>query len=420
VEFRSATGRSCTACWCYHMVETAAQLAARVSDPEQSWSVPTRHVVNCITAAGLDLIAAATRDGSLVVYRIFELDTRHCCQPQRLSTHQLEHAAICMAADDASSSLFLGVGGADIARLELIATTGTISRDVTAQEMPLMTHGRGAVTALAAVTGLLYSAGNDLTIRLWDTRTRVALAVLASNVAPPPTSLCVPADTELLLSTQSAGAGAISLWQLPPLLSGGSGGKSVLREWCIAPVISAVAGLSASRGAAAAKAAARADTVGGGDALDCKHTFPLGANQVHSITAAAGGAAAISASLTGEVQVWDLERLRETKELSFSALGHRESIRAVALIGDALVTAASDRTLRVARCPRKDGHHPSSDARPLSPRGDYTRGGAFDLRAGAHGELSEAGGTAAEVEAMLRGLEDATNELSNSHRRRFL
>ena len=48
--------------------------------------------------------------------------------------------------------------------------------------------------------------------------------------------------------------------------------------------------------------------------VECLHTFALADNRVHACAQAAGGVAAISASQTGEVQVWDLEK----KELALS------------------------------------------------------------------------------------------------------
>ena len=157
--------------------------------------------------------------------------------PRMLSSLKLSRAAICIACDAASSHAFVGTGSRDIERLgsrgDWHAGGEQSRRRWPADKADR--HVRGAVTALAAANGTLYSAGNDGTIRMWDCRSCAALGVLASDVTVP-CSLAVQAEGGLIVSASHDGGGAISVWRVPTLIASASG----LRERCLAPVASAL------------------------------------------------------------------------------------------------------------------------------------------------------------------------------------
>ena len=181
---------------------------------------------------------------------------------------------------------------------------------------------------------------------------------------------------------------------------------------------------------------------GGGDAAggvsfggeaECLHTFPLGSNQVHSASLAPGGLAAISASHTGELQCWcvDVASPSEVQSWTYKHLGHTEPIRALAMLGDIIVTASSDRTLRVARCAETahGGEHGRQRRGSLfgglgglaglggSPNGSPAgaRRGSVQADAGAAQAAAQAKADAdrRSVEEMLRGVEDAADALND-------
>ena len=395
---------------------SAVELAARVARPEKVFSLPLpRATITVLAGCGTDMVVAGSRDALLLL-----IDLSGAQQPPRLRcSYALERPAMALAADvnevgSGPSHLFVSTGSNAIERLVLSGVEITAPDD----DLPaqLVGHGRGAVTALAASNGLLCSTGNDMTIRLWDGHACVALALLASGVAGPPCSLSISSDARLLLSASHAGAGAISVWQLPTLLAAASSGGS--RDRCLAPVVSAfLGGLARVSGNLKGADEGVRHGGGGGDvsvggSLECLHTFALGSNQVHAGCLAAGGAAAISASHTGELQCWDVERPREVQAWTFKHLGHTEPIRALALVGDALVTASSDRSLRVARCSVAAGAAGSKEDQRWAT-GPFAHphgmdGSAEAATADAHGRAEGDGS----VEDFLRGVEDAADALA--------
>ena len=68
--------------------------------------------------------------------------------------------------------------------------------------LQLTGHSR-AVTALAVSDGLVYSASNDMTVRLWEEATGRPVATLAKEVDPP-SSLSVLRST-ILTATHTSG-----------------------------------------------------------------------------------------------------------------------------------------------------------------------------------------------------------------------
>lgn len=425
--------------------DQATSIAARISNPAQFWSVPIRGPVTCLVACGGESssVLVAFSDGTLNVFEVYHATSA----PRMLSSLKLSRAAICIACDAASSHAFVGTGSRDIERLGLDVEIGMLAEsnpDDDGLPIKLIGHVRGAVTALAAANGTLYSAGNDGTIRMWDCRSCAALGVLASDVTVP-CSLAVQAEGGLIVSASHDGGGAISVWRVPTLIASASG----LRERCLAPVASALgkamvnvmkgigrrggdgtggssqhggslfgagAGGGLKSAAASEEAAARESASGGmgGGALECVHTFTLGGtDQVHTIVLAPGGVAALSASHTGGILCWDLERMRHTPRngqvdgWEHEHFGHRQPIRGLAMLGDALVTAANDRMLHVARCP------PVEVTEGETTPGDSLHGGRFGATSA---EWSQGGGRGGgeDIESVLRGIESAADELETA------
>ena len=424
------------------------ELAARVASPAAVFSLPLpRATITVLAACGSDAVLAASRDAMLLVIELFS-----AMEPPKVRCqYQLQRAAFALAADSDSSGtalIFVGTGSHEIERFVLRGTSIAPPSDGTPPM--LVGHGRGAVTALAANNGLLCSAGNDMTLRLWDGRAGVALALLASGVEPP-VSLSLLSEYSLLLSASNAGAGAISVWRLPSLFAAASSSGGV-RELCIAPVVSAMLGGVARATSllnGGANAALRGDSrhgggggggtdampsLGGGS-MECLHTFALGTNRVHAVCLAPGGLAALSASHTGELQCWGwtalLEAPCEVQQWTYKHLGHTEPIRALTLVGDTVVTASSDRTLRVARCAGNGGGERGRQRRSsifggigglggLAPAGspspspEAARRGSVGAGAFATGSAkTDADAERRQsVEDMLRGVEDAADALS--------
>ena len=415
----------------------AAALAARLASPDRrEFSLPLpRATVTVLTQCGHDVVAAGSRDGLLMLIDLCQDGPKRRCVYEKL-----ERPAVALAADwddgGGPSHLFVSTGSSDIERLVVDADIAA-----PADELPerLVGHSRGAVTALAANDGLLCSAGNDMTVRLWDSRACVALALLATDVEPP-CALALCSEVRLLLSASYAGAGALSVWRLPTLLAAAGKGK---RDHCLAPVVSAVvgglarvsgslagAGSDGSRHGGSLRGGARwlggggeetASAGGVGGACECVHTLPLASNQIHAVCVAPGGLAALSASHTGELQCWSLdmeaERFQEEKAWGFAHVGHSEPIRALALVGDALVTCSGDRSLRVARCPPA-ATGGGTNGQPRGGSWSFGLGGldAATADATASGEAPERPTDRAEaersVEEVLQGVEDAAEELA--------
>lgn len=395
----------------------AQSFADRFAAPETIFSLPLpRSTITTLTPCGSDAVCAASRDGFLSIVDIFA--ARHA--PQLRCTLALERAALCLAVDDdgSATALFVGTGSSVIERY--VVTSTAIVAPADEEPSQLIGHGRGAVRALAASAGLLYSAGRDMTIRLWDCRLCVALAVLATGVDAP-IFLSASGEARLLLATSHSAAGAISLWRLPTLLTAAGGSR---RDSCLAPVVSAVlSGVARASGGLAKAADERggswwrggggesdAAASAGGGGLECLHCFALASNQVQAACLTPDGLACLSASLTGEMQVWDLERPREVRAgaWTFKHLGFTEPVRALASVGDAVVAASGDRTLRVARLPHE------ASAVELPPESAWA---TFAARRGETSEgrppkLATGGGGEREVEDVLRGVEDAAQALA--------
>ena len=370
------------------MAETAAALSARIAEPRENWSLPTDHAHTCSLAAfEPEMIVAGCRDGFLRFY------TLGVTPPRMTTKHALQSTPVCLAV--ALPSLFVSTGSSTIMRLHMSSDGVAAGNAVDGLPEELRGHSHGAVTALAAGNGLLYSAGNDFTIRSWDATLCVALGQIASGVSPI-TGLSVlgGAHDDLLLSVSNAGAGCISVWRLPATLSHAKG----LRSWCTSPLLQAFLG-----GTAGGSDAKSSDV----SALECLHSFCTDQNQVNCAQLAVGAIAALSCSLSGEVQVWDLAKLRLTSDHSFRTFGHDQALCAMVLVGDAVVTASNDRTLRVTRCLA-----PSAS----SPRGVHGNGdqlsGLESTADGVQGGMHAAAAATGDAEAVLKGVEEAAEALA--------
>jgi WD40 repeat protein len=350
-------------------------LASRINAPAQFFSLPLpRATITVLAPCGIDAVIAGSRDGLLTVVDLFGAmhPPQVRCQYSQLERPANALAVDCLSDDGvlsvAGAQIFVAIGGNVIERYILSGNSIALP-DGVMDDGPtkLVGHGRGAITALTACDRLLYSAANDMTFRMWDCRACVQLAVLASGVEAP-CALSVSGESGLLLSASNAGAGQISVWRLPALLTAGhgsGGGTRDLRQLCLAPVAlvsravvgsfaRASLGLKQATASKADELASREAATDQGGSLECAHTFALAENQVHSISFADGGLSAASASHTGELQVWGVEpeHPREQQSWTYKHLGHMEPIKALALVGDAVVTTSSDRTLRVSRCPQ--------------------------------------------------------------------
>ena len=380
--------------------EQAANLAARLASPSSSWHLSTSGAIVCLTTVEQRLLASA-RGGRIAIY---DLRPIWNSEPPRLLSSSvpsctITHAATCMtcmagAVDIGGTTVFMGsratvfcaAGGSEIHLVEVNLDTGVLQDPSPASISRLDTPSRAVVTALESRKGHVYSAGNDLCIRMYDGHSGAMLRVLAEGLSPA-TSLSFIPDRRQLVSTCHDGAGAISVWRLPVLFVS----HAVTRGWCLSlgPVLRQHFGSAHD----AATTEPALDTKQA--ALDCLHTFALAGNQVHTTVQATGGFAAVSASHTGELQVWDLERWRLAGEWTSAHLGHVAPISSLALSGDA-VCSASDRELHVTRCP---------PARPGASPDLYNGSSILD------GDVLGTR-TAASVEAMLRGVEEASDELA--------
>ena len=284
--------------------------------------------------------------------------------PMHIGSLDLPHAATSCAAS--RSRIFLACGSSEI---EVISWSSGDAMLI-GWDAPLRGHTR-AVTAVAASDTLLYSSANDMSIRMWDASSGRAIATLGHNVEPCGT-LSVAGDW--ILSTAQAGGRGISLWKHSLL-------QARAREWCAVPAIceQLLGGGKAGDGAPAKRSELR-----------CVHTFVETGNAIHAAVLAGGEHAALSASQTGEVQVWDLQRLRRAASHTHAHFGHESPLVAVALIGDAICTAGRDLTIRVVRAPTKKAEPRRKRAAPLSSK---RRGSLLD---------AEVKGEEAEAEAQAR------------------
>ena len=213
------------------------------------------------------------------------------CQYSQLERPANALAVDCLSDDGvlsvAGAQIFVAIGGNVIERYILSGNSIALP-DGVMDDGPtkLVGHGRGAITALTACDRLLYSAANDMTFRMWDCRACVQLAVLASGVEAP-CALSVSGESGLLLSASNAGAGQISVWRLPALLTAGhgsGGGTRDLRQLCLAPVAlvsravvgsfaRASLGLKQATASKADELASREAATDQGGSLECAHTF---------------------------------------------------------------------------------------------------------------------------------------------------
>ena len=205
-------------------------LASRINAPAQFFSLPLpRATITVLAPCGIDAVIAGSRDGLLTVVDLFGAmhPPQVRCQYSQLERPANALAVDCLSDDGvlsvAGAQIFVAIGGNVIERY-ILSGNSIAMPDGVMDDGPtkLVGHGRGAITALTACDRLLYSAANDMTFRMWDCRACVQLAVLASGVEAP-CALSVSGESGLLLSASNAGAGQISVWRLPALLTAGHG-----------------------------------------------------------------------------------------------------------------------------------------------------------------------------------------------------
>lgn len=379
-----------------------------------------------MTSCGHDAVlvslhSRADGKGMLSVYSV----SKGIAAPKLESSYELPRVARCIAfsyvavgiAAIPEGAIFYGNGSCDVCRLRLYSEYAIEGFGENDDASRLIGHQRGAVTALACSGQTLYSAGTDMTVRLWDAAQGIQLAVVAQDVDPPSCISVLADSTRDVLMAGFSAAGFVSMWRTPMLFASTSG----LREWCISPLMAAAVGtcgiwnkrrVTAAAAAAAARSEDSSSIRGEGirTALECHHTFPLGLNRVHTAILLPGGLAAISASHTGEVQCWDTANLCEVASWQYGPLfGHEQPVTALAMIGDSIiVTASDDRTLRVARCPTpyEARMRQSSDEPALSSEGVATTPMPMDTQLFPNGHAH-----APTVADVLSGVEEAAHAL---------
>lgn len=380
-------------------METADALSARLCDPGQCWHVPLQgSFVSCLTPIGDSHLAVATQEDHLL--SVFEIrPPRQEGPPLLVAQLALARPATCLACDSFGSgaAVFCGAGASSVERLHF--SLGAAQGDkgslaiVDGDQTPRVPSQKARVTALAAADGWLYSIGNDFCIRMWDIQTGGHWRTLAEGVSPA-SSLAVAAGGQLLLSASHEGAGAISMWRFMSSVRSAERG----RAWCLAP-LAALAGLGAN-------AAGLTETALQG--LECVHSFALAGDMVHVAALLPGECAALSASHTGEIKVWDLVRKRLTAEYDAAHFGHATALSALALVGRAVCSACSSQSgFRVTHCsgePRTSGADCGAEANEGVRQ-------AIDAT-GASGDAVAAGLHERDVEAVLRGVEEAADELA--------
>ena len=361
--------------------ESAESLAARVGLLGNIFHVVVAADVVCLTPVEHRLLVAC-RDGRVVVVDLRPLWNGGAPGTIRDGPTLQHGMATCMAAElsltcpplRCVASLYYGVGGSDVFIAEVDLESGSLEEgDKILAVSRMSARSRGEVTAIACTKGNVYTAARDRCIRLFDVRDGTMTCVLEEDVCPP-TSLSLLPDQRLLLTCSDEGAGSVSVWRLPLLMmrGGGKSDKAWTRQWC---------GLAlAQRGASTAEAVAADAT----RQLDCLHTFAMAGTEVHSAHLATGGCAALCASHTGELQVLDLERRRVVAGWTSALFGHSRPLQALALVGDAVITASNGCELHITRCTGAPG---------------------------ATGSSTNASVKASSVEDVLRGIEEAADEL---------
>ena len=313
---------------------SAHELSEACEARKESWALPriAAPVTDLTTAGGF--LFAATRDAELHMYDLkpaMSTGIVPATAPQCIDSVRLERSVRCLAAS--SSTIYSADGGCAIER----RNWGADGLGPERLGESLGGHKR-PVTALAVSNGLVYSAANDMTIRVWDELDGRPLAVLVDDVEPP-TSLSV-AGADVLTATSTSG-GCMAMWHY-------SRAVMATRDWCSIPPL-VVGVLRAALPSVVGRSrgdAAEAVTFG----LECVHSYVQAEDPVHRAVHATGGAA-LSASLSGQVQVWDLTTRQLVREWSASHFGHELPLVALAMVGELICTASSDGTLRVARCP---------------------------------------------------------------------
>lgn len=388
--------------------ESAPSFANRLGNPSRIYSHELTAKVACMCTCGPDAVVVGLKAvegrgmGSLAIFSV----SRGEAAPKLMSTIDIARAPRCVAfayvavgiAAIPEGALFYSAGTCDIQRLRVVDEHYSIESYEDEDAGRLVGHARGAVTALACSGQSLYSAGTDMTVRLWDAAAGVHLAVLAQDVDPPSSLSVAPDGIRTVLMAGVAGAGFISIWRTPMIFAGASG----LREWCLSPIMvaAAVANCGGTRQQQKRRGDANADSAKGGRAeLECEHSFPLDRNRVHTAVLLPGGGAILSASHTGEVQMWDAVGRREIASWPYQRLfGHEEPVAALAVLGDSIVvTASDDRTLRVARCPTLDefnreveaGGGEAQTALPPAARGAPPSSSIADVLSGIEQAASE-------------------------------
>ena len=367
---------------------------AALDNMQNSWTL-SQHTASVTSLAVVGrLLFSAAWDRQIHLYDIEQLP------PRQLAIYQSERAAIAIAAT--ASYVFAAMGGAEVETISWSASEQMFLEMVT----PLRGHTR-AVTALAVCDNLLYSSANDLTVRLWDASTLRQLAVLAEGT-PPFGSLSVAGD--VILATAHAGGGCVSVWRFSQM-------AVKAREWCALPPLLAgladrlslasLSGRAASPGpdGGAADGGAAAQSVAVSRDLDCVHSFVENGNLFRCVVhAGAGSGAALSASTSGEVQVWDVARQRKAAEWQFDHFGHDAPVTALAVCGDRVITASSDLTLRIARCAPPDAAFRRKGAVQIEPDEIAAAVAAGGGAAAATGGLDDEKAQAA-AEAILKDLD---------------
>lgn len=340
------------------MVTAAEDLARGIDRLQQSWILPGVDPLWPITALCVwePFLLAAARDQAVNLYDISPT-TSSAAAPEIVKSVRVQRAVLCLAA---SSSIAYFADGSSSIACHRWSRNGVES----APESWLVGHTR-PVTAIAHSEGLIYSASNDLTVRLWDVASGQVIATLAQDIEPPSSLSVVDAK---ILSASHAGGGCLALWQYSFL-------QAAAQEWCsILPLLGALF----VRAPQALDHAAEPRT----SQMDCVHTSVQSENRIHCAVHA-GADVALSASLTGQIQVWDLQSFNKVGEWHYEHFGHESPLSAIALLSDLVFTASMDGTLRLTRCPVLDAHN-SNEERASEESFGRLRSYSDDMLRGVH------------------------------------
>ena len=306
-----------------HMVDcqNAQDLVAALQNLQKSWALPISTPVTSMSSHDQYLFAAV-RSGQLHLYNMSQVSDGSA--PELVATALLARAARCIATGQAA--VFIANGGCAIQCHPWTPTAGVDAEP----SLALCGHSR-AVTALAARDGLVYSAANDMSVRLWDQMSGQLIAHLAQDIEPPSSMAALGSS---VLTASHASGGSLALWRYSLV-------QARAREWCaLPPMLRGALALGDSSGAHSSNSELR-----------CVHTFVEAPSRIHVVALHPVAAAALSASLTGEVAVWDTQSRSKAGEWRHDRFGHEAPLSAVALLPGVVCTASLDGVLRAAHCP---------------------------------------------------------------------